>query len=367
MTSPARTRRPRRSTEELEPLSANPRERRELLEIRELAPLARLSRNAVRQLDETPSDVRTAFQRDRDRIVHSKSFRRLMHKTQVFIAPAGDHYRTRLTHTLEVSQIARTIGRALQINEDLIEAITMGHDLGHTPFGHAGETALQGYLPGFRHNEQSLRVVDTLEKDGAGLNLTNEVRNGILYHSKPDDEVTGAISQRPDSLEGEVMRISDAVAYINHDLDDAIRARILDSAEIPDLVIERLGSSHAARIDTLVTNIVANSNVSTPPGEISMEPEILEAANGLRAFLFDAVYRPMNETENNRKARQVVEMLCTYYDGNFNALPAEYRALAQSDPEQRIIADYVASMTDRFAVETFERLYVPQYWALPTS
>ncbi|MGE3797574.1 MAG: deoxyguanosinetriphosphate triphosphohydrolase [Thermomicrobiales bacterium] len=366
MNAPARTRRPHRRADELTDLGANPRERRELQEVRDLAPLARWSRNATRPQPEPASDVRTAFQRDRDRIVHSKSFRRLMHKTQVFIAPAGDHYRTRLTHTIEVSQIARTIGRALALNEDLIEAISMGHDLGHTPFGHAGETALQRYLPGFRHNEQSLRVVDILEKDGAGLNLTDDVRDGILHHSKPDDELTGAISRRSRSLEGEVMRISDAVAYINHDLDDAIRARIINEEQIPPLVVTRLGASHATRIDTLVSDIVHSSNVTNGAGEIRMSPETLEAANALRSFLFDAVYRPMNETSNTKKARQVVEMLCGYYDRRFDAIPTEFRHVAGSDPVQRIVADYVASMTDRYAVETFEQLYVPQYWALPS-
>ncbi|MEA2529913.1 MAG: dGTPase, partial [Thermomicrobiales bacterium] len=200
------------------------RETLEAIEERHLAPVATRSARAARRRPEEPSSVRTSFQRDRDRIIHTKSFRRLMHKTQVFIAPAGDHYRTRLTHTLEVTQIARTIGRALRLNEDLIEAIGLGHDLGHTPFGHAGETALAEVLPGFRHNEQSLRVVDLLEKDGQGLNLTEPVRDGILRHSKPNHEITGAFSGHPASAEGEVVKIADGVAYINHDLDDALRA-----------------------------------------------------------------------------------------------------------------------------------------------
>jgi dGTPase len=355
----------RESTDEsIEQFAVHPRQRTELQEIRTLAPLARLSRNATRQKTEPPCDVRTAFQRDRDRIIHSKSFRRLMHKTQVFISPLGDHYRTRLTHTLEVAQIARSIGRALALNEDLIEAIVMGHDLGHTPFGHAGETALQRFLPGFRHNEQSLRVVDILEKDGQGLNLTDDVRDGILHHSKPDHELTGAVSQRASSLEGEVMRISDAVAYINHDLDDAVRARLVDQSAAPALVLERLGTSHSRRINSLVTDIIESSNVTVPPGSIHMSEPVLQAANALRTFLFDQVYRPLNQQENTARAQRVVEMLCAYYAEHFEEIPPEFRRLESTDPASRIVADYVASMTDRFAVETFERLFVPQYWSV---
>jgi dGTPase len=346
--------------------SSTPRERREMLEMQFLAPAARFSANATRQVSEEPCSVRTAYQRDRDRVVHSKSFRRLMHKTQVFIAPAGDHYRTRLTHTLEVAQIARTTGRALALNEDLIEAIAMGHDLGHTPFGHAGETALQLFLPGFRHNEQSLRVVDVLERDGAGLNLTDDVRDGILHHSKPEAELTGAVTGRAQSLEGEVVRVSDAIAYINHDLDDAIRARIVDPESIPGQVIDVLGPTHGRRINTLVTNVVKASRVDEPPGSIKMEHAVLDAANALRSFLFERVYRPLNETENTRRAQRVVEMLCAHYAGTFEDIPEEYRRRETFDPRPRIVADYVASMTDRFAVDTFQRLYVPRYWSLPS-
>ena len=347
-------------------VAATPRKRIETREAHFLAPLACLSANASRQVSEESSGVRTGYQRDRDRIVHSKSFRRLMHKTQVFIAPTGDHYRTRLTHTLEVAQVARTIGRALALNEDLIEAIVMGHDLGHTPFGHAGETALQRFLPGFRHNEQSLRVVDVLEKDGAGLNLTDDVRDGILHHSKPDDELTGAVAGKARSLEGEVVRISDAVAYINHDLDDAIRARIIDEASIPALVQNVLGDGHSSRIDRLVTNIVEMSEVHNPPGAVRMDASFLEAANALRAFLFEQVYRPLNESENTRRAQRVVEMLCSYYAENLGEIPEEYRRRESFDPLQRIVSDYVASMTDRFAVYAFQRLYVPRHWSIPS-
>jgi dGTPase len=328
-----------------------------------LAAAATLSETATRQHPEEPCSLRTAFQRDRDRIIHSKSFRRLMHKTQVFIAPAGDHYRTRLTHTLEVTQIARTIGRALRLNEDLIEAIALGHDLGHTPFGHAGETALAGILPGFRHNEQSLRVVDVLEKGGTGLNLTEPVRDGILRHSKPHDEITGAASGQPGSLEGEVVKIADGVAYINHDLDDAIRANLVQPSDLPPIVFEVLGTTHAQRINTLVADIVQHSTSDTIPGKIAMSAPVQEAANALRRFLFDRVYNPLNEREDTRRAQHVIHELGAYFLADPMRLPPEHRIRAKHDPPERLVADYIASMTDRFAVELFKRLFVPRYWS----
>jgi dGTPase len=328
-----------------------------------LSPLAVRSSTAARQRPEDPSPVRTAFQRDRDRIVHSKSFRRLKHKTQVFIAPAGDHYRTRLTHTLEVTQIARTIGRALCLNEDLIEAIGMGHDLGHAPFGHAGETALALLFSGFRHNEQSLRVVDVLEKEGQGLNLTNDVRDGILRHSKPNEEITGVVSGRPGSLEGEVVKISDGVAYINHDLDDSIRAGLLDLAEVPPIVIEVLGKTHAHRINTLVCDIVARSATDSAPGEIRMSPEVQAAANALRGFLFEKVYNPLNERPDTKRAQHVLTELFAYFKADLGQLPAEYRPPNRGDSAERLVTDYVASMTDRFAVELYQQIFVPRYWS----
>ncbi len=328
-----------------------------------LAPAATSSLNAQRQIPEEESTVRTAFQRDRDRIIHTKSFRRLKHKTQVFIAPTGDHYRTRLTHTIEVSQVARTIGRALGLNEDLIEAIAMGHDLGHTPFGHAGETALSNFLPGFRHNEQSLRVVDTLEKDGRGLNLTDSVRDGILRHSKPHRGLSDPYSERAVTLEGEVIRLADAIAYINHDLDDAIRAGIVSAVDLPAAVTSVLGYRHSERIDRLVVDVVESSDTSSIPGHITMSPDALAAANALRGFLFDRVYMPLNDTDNMRRAQRVVEMLCEYYVTHFDELPPEYRQREVVDGDVRVVADYVASMTDRFAVEQFERIWVPQHWS----
>ncbi|MEZ4665495.1 MAG: deoxyguanosinetriphosphate triphosphohydrolase [Thermomicrobiales bacterium] len=337
---------------------------REQLEARErawLSPSASFSDAATRQRTEPKSDVRTEFQRDRDRVVHSKAFRRLMHKTQVFVAPSGDHYRTRLTHTLEVTQIARTIGRGLRLNEDLIEAIGLGHDLGHTPFGHAGEMALAEFLPNFRHNEQSLRVVDLLEKDGAGLNLTDQVRYGIVHHSKPDDELSRSFTGVSASLEGEAMRLADAIAYINHDWDDAVRAGIVTNSDLPRRVMEQLGHSHAQRIDTLVTDIIRASQVDAPEGRVEMSADTLAASNEMRAFLFERVYYPLNRTPNTVKAQGVIAALCDHYVTHLDQMPAEYRK-RDDDPPERLVADFVASMTDRYAIERYRELFVPKYW-----
>lgn len=333
------------------------------LEARErawLSPFATFSDQATRPVAEAPSQMRTEFQRDRDRIVHSKAFRRLKHKTQVFLAPSGDHYRTRLTHTLEVTQIARTIGRALQLNEDLIESIGLGHDLGHTPFGHAGEMALATFLPNFRHNEQSLRVVDVLEKEGRGLNLTDQVRLGIVHHSKPDDELSASFTGQRASLEGEVIRLADAVAYINHDWDDAVRAGLVADEELPAAVVERLGRTHAQRIDTLVADVVESSVIDGQSSSVGMSAEVLDAANEMRAFLFERVYYPLNRSPNTTKAQGVIEALCEYYVKRIDEIPAEFRLRPNESPE-RIVADFVASMTDRYAIERFRDLYLPSY------
>lgn len=338
----------------------------EEIETRILAPAARFSREATRPVPEPKSDLRTEYQRDRDRITHSKSFRRLKHKTQVFIAPAGDHYRTRLTHTLEVTQVARTIGRALRLNEDLIEAIGLGHDLGHTPFGHAGETALASLIPGFRHNEQSLRLVDRLERNGQGLNLTNDTRDGILHHSKPHHEITGAHRARANSLEGEVIRISDGIAYINHDLDDALRAGLVRAEDVPPVVFSVLGDTHAARIDRLVRDVVLNSQAESVPGNIGMSDEVREAANALRRFLFERVYDPLNQQPDTIRAQHLVQALCNHYLEHPGEMPAEYGP-TDGDPPERCVADWVASMTDRYAVETYQRLFVPRYWSGPAG
>jgi dGTPase len=339
---------------------------REMLEAREesLSPYAqksRLSRGRMRA--EEPDSVRTVFQRDRDRILHSKSFRRLKHKTQVFIAPLGDHYRTRLTHTLEVSQIARTIARALNLNEDLTEAIGLGHDLGHTPFGHEGENVLNQLSPmGFKHNEQSLRVVDLLEKDGRGLNLSWEVRDGIVNHSKSRSQVLGSEWGKVSTLEGEIVKLADLVAYVNHDSDDAIRAGIIKESDIPEAAVKVLGNSPSTRIDTMVCDIIDKSwpvsgaiayKNNTRPG-IKMSPRVLKATGVLRDFLFERVYDVQSALPETERARQVIRFLYAYFLKHPQALPPEY--LLHCDTEWRGVVDYIANMTDQYALKTAEEL-----------
>lgn len=331
---------------------------RQRLEEREesLSPYAaksRLSRGRIKA--EPPSPMRTEFQRDRDRIIHSKAFRRLKHKTQVFVAPLGDHYVTRLTHTLEVSQIARSISRALNLNEDLTEAISLGHDLGHTPFGHVGEEVLNELYPkGFRHNEQSLRVIDCLEKDGKGLNLTWEVREGILKHSKSSrEDILGDIWNLPTTLEAQICRLADSVAYINHDIGDALRARLITEDDLPQSAIAILGKSHSKRIDTMVCDIIDQSWSATELDDtpkkpiITMSPEILEAANNLRQFLFQRVYEVQVSRKETEKAKQVVRLLYCYFVDNPDKLPKEF---ASGDEAERGIVDYIAGMTDNYAL-----------------
>jgi dGTPase len=307
---------------------------------------------------EEPCSMRTAFQRDRDRIIHCKAFRRLMHKTQVFIAPLGDHYRTRLTHTLEVSQIARTISRALNLNEDLTEAIALGHDLGHTPFGHVGEDVLNELYPkGFRHNEQSLRVVDILENNGQGLNLTWEVRDGILNHSKTRVDIGGEGWEKVNTLEGEVVKISDSIAYINHDIDDAIRAGMITEGDLPIAAIVKLGNTHSLRINTMVADITDHSWGARGEGKekpvIMMSPDILEATNTLRQFLFEQVYNIRSAQEESERARLVVRALYNYFNEHIDKLPPEY---TYSDEPERRVVDYIAGMTDHYALRMAEEL-----------
>jgi len=334
-------------------------------ESRNLHAKATLSRNSLgRQRPEREGSMRTCFQRDRDRIIHSKSFRRLKHKTQVFLAPKGDHYRTRLTHVLEVSQIARTICRALRLNEDLAEAIALGHDLGHTPFGHAGESVLEEILPGgFRHYEQSLRVADFLEKDGNGLNLTQEVRDGIVNHSKGKGLIMRLEgSGSPSTIEGLVVRISDIIAYLNHDLDDALRAGVIKRAELPEEVIKVLGSRHSKRIDAMVGDFVETTLESDleKPG---MSPTVMAAVETMRAFLFEKVYEAPETLREFKKARKMLMDLYEYYmehpEEVFRNIPSE-----QKQDRRRMVCDFIAGMTDRYAIEAFEEKFVPRRWGV---
>ncbi len=305
----------------------------ERIEEETLSPYATLSKNTKGRREAMPyCNLRTEFQRDRDRIIHSKSFRRLKHKTQVFLAPEGDHYRTRLTHTLEVAQIARTAARALRLNEDLTEAIALGHDLGHTPFGHSGERALDSLCKnGFRHNEQSLRTVDIIEE----LNLTEEVRNGILCHSG---------GRKADTPEGRIVGIADKIAYINHDIDDAIRAGILDYEKVPKEFTIRFGNSQSERINNMITSLVESSDGA----DIKMDEENFEAMMGLRQFMFENVYFNKTALENEEKVRNIINSLYEMYSG-------------EGKSEQEII-DYIAGMTDRYAISAFEKNFVPKSW-----
>ena len=302
-----------------------------------------------RSVAEDEDDVRTCFQRDRDRIVHAQSFRRLKHKTQVFLAPAGDHYRTRLTHTLEVSQIARTIARALALNEDLTEAIALGHDLGHTPFGHAGERALGELSPyGFKHYEQSVRVVEKLEKNGEGLNLCDEVKNGILCHTAGKEAYT---------LEGQIIRIADKIAYINHDIDDAERAGVIREEDIPLELRMKLGMSKSKRINNMVLDVINNS-----ADKIRMSEECYSNFMELHDFMFVAVYRnPVCKSEET-KAVAMIKKLYEYYTANPEKMPSEYVKIAEEEAVERAVCDYIAGMSDNYSVKVFNNLFVPKFW-----
>ena len=330
------------------------REELERLEHRRLNPLAAFSDRSTgrpRPEPEREEDVRTCYQRDTDRIVHSKAFRRLMHKTQVFLNPEGDHYRTRMTHTLEVTRIAKTVTRALGLNEDLAEAIAMGHDLGHTPFGHAGEAALtECWGRPFRHNEQSLRVVDILEKDGQGLNLCNEVREGIVGHTGP---------VIPKTLEGQIVRRADQIAYVNHDIDDAIRAGILTAEDIPGDIAAILGENQRDRINTLVCDMIFTSREA---GSICMTPQIQKALADLRSFMFARVYHNPVAKGEESKARDMLQMLFRFYVGHPEQLPADFQPQLSFDGLGRTVCDYIAGMTDNYAIEKFNEIFVPSGW-----
>ena len=326
-------------------------ERQEHRRLNPLASFADKSKGRPRYEEEREGDVRTCFQRDIDRIVHCKAFRRLVHKTQVFLQPEGDHYRTRMTHTLEVARIASTITRALGLNEDLAEAIAMGHDLGHTPFGHAGEVALTKCLGRpFRHNEQSLRVVDYLERDGQGLNLTYEVRNGILCH-------TG--DPWPETLEGQIVRRSDQIAYVNHDIDDAIRAGILTNDDIPHAITDILGHSHSVRINTLVTDAIKTSREA---GTVMLSPAVEKALKDLRSFMFENVYRNPIAKGEESKAKDMLSRMFDYYMAHPEAIPEDFHPQLSFEGLERTVCDYIAGMTDNYAVDKYTELFIPMGW-----
>lgn len=328
---------------------------RQMLEAREretLSPYATLSeRTRGRERPISPDDLRTEYQRDRDRILHCKSFRRLKGKTQVFLSPTGDHYRTRLTHTLEVTQVARTLARALRLNEDLAEAIAMGHDLGHTPFGHAGETALNRLMEGgFEHRVQSRRVVEVLERDGQGLNLTWEVRDGIEHHSG---------KEMPATLEGCCVRLADRIAYINHDIDDAIRAGVLSPEALPQHLLRRLGQTHGERIETMIASAVRRSQDAD---EVKMEEDDWQALLELRAFMFERVYSRDWAADESRKTSHVIGGLCHYYMTYPTQMPNEYVEIAYREGIARGVCDFVACMTDAYAIKTYQKLYIPPFF-----
>ena len=329
--------------EELEALEHTQLDRR--------AAFANETRGRLRPEEPKVTDVRTAYQRDTDKIVHCKAFRRLMHKTQVFLRPEGDHYRTRMTHTLEVARIARTIAKALNLNEDLSEAIAMGHDLGHTPFGHAGETALSEAMgQPFCHNEQSLRVVDILENEGAGLNLTYEVRMGILGHTGP---------RIPETMEGQIVRWADRIAYVNHDIDDAIRAGILAREDLPKVVQKTLGITHSSRINTLVCDMIVTSREA---GNITPSEPVERALNTLREFMFERVYRNPVAKGEEAKAKDMLKRMYEYYYAHPEALPEDFQPQLSLEGMGRTVCDYIAGMTDNYAVSKFTELFIPMGW-----
>ena len=329
------------------------REELEKAERENLSPYATLSEKSKgREREEEQCDIRPVFSRDRDRIVHSKAFRRLKDKTQVFLNPEGDHYRTRLIHTLEVAQIARTIARALRMNEELVEAIALGHDLGHTPFGHAGERALQEVCPlGFRHNEQSVRVVDVLERDGEGLNLTWEVRDGMEHHQ---------LRGKPSTLEGKIVRYSDKLAYIHHDMDDAIRAQVLTDADVPREIGNVLGYTTKERLDHLIHNVISTSR---DKNDILMTPEVEWAMTEMREFMFERVYQNHIVKAEESKAESLVKTLYAYFVSHHGEMPTEFQHLMErGESVERVACDYIASMTDHFAIAKYEEIYIPKSW-----
>lgn len=332
----------------------NVRERTEALERQTLSPYACLSEQSKgRALPMAPCEIRTCFQRDIDRIVHSKAFRRLKHKTQVFLQPEGDHYRTRMTHTLEVVRIARTIARGLLLNEDLTEAAAFGHDLGHTPFGHAGERVLNEIMPdGFEHNVQSLRVAERLEKGGEGLNLTYEVRRGILCHTGPE---------KAETLEGQIIRLADQIAYINHDIDDAIRGGIIYPMDLPLDIMQILGFDHGSRINTLTLDVITASDGRT---EITQSPSARTAMKSLRDFMFEAVYHSPVAKGEEGKAQEMLHRLFDHYRKYPDKLPSDFQDIREREGVDRAVCDYIAGMTDKYAVDKYSEAFIPMAWTV---
>ena len=332
----------------------NPREVREALEGQMLSPLASFSAcSKGRERKEAECDIRTCFQRDIDRVTYSNTFRRLKHKTQVFLRPEGDHYRTRLTHTLEVSRISRTITRGLQLNEDLAEAIALAHDFGHTPFGHAGESALNEILideGGFKHNEQSLRIIERIEKNGNGLNLTYETKDGIVCH-------TG--DTKPGTLEGNVVRIADRIAYVNHDLDDALRAGILSEKDIPADITNILGNNLSKRVNTLVLDLIVESKGNS---EIVLSPAIASAFEAFREFMYDNVYMNMKAKSEESKVFGIINEIFKFYCGAPGEMPKDYQRVSEKDGLKRAVGDYISGMTDQYAIHIYEKLFIPEAW-----
>ncbi|MCL4544031.1 MAG: deoxyguanosinetriphosphate triphosphohydrolase [Chloroflexi bacterium] len=342
-----------------------PNLRRELerIEAQILSPRATLSsKSRGRSRPEEPSLIRTEYQRDRDRVIHCRAFRRLKHKTQVFLSPVGDHYVTRLTHTLQVAQIARTVARALRLNEDLTEAIVLAHDLGHPPFGHAGETILQHLNPeGFSHTVQSFRVIEYLEKNGLGLNLTWEVKDGVLGHSKPREGITASYGYNAATLEGQIVKFADSIAYINHDIDDAIRAQIITSDVLPKSAIEVLGDSHSERINTMVCDLVYSS-LEAP--DVRMSETVLQASNELREWMFQHVYTSPLAKGEDQRAERMLTVLYQRFRDHPDELPALYQHNPRDESLDRRLTDFIAGMTDTYAIQTFQEIYVPRVWAV---
>ena len=331
-----------------------PREARYEIERHMLSPAASFAEMSKgRERAEPECDIRTCYQRDIDRITHSKAFRRLKHKTQVFLRPQGDHYRTRLTHTLEVARIARTVARALRLNEDLTEAIALGHDMGHTPFGHAGERALNDILcdeGGFKHNQQSLRVVERLERDGQGLNLTYEVKNGILCHT---------YDSKPATFEGKIIQIADRIAYINHDVDDAIRAGIFREIDIPEEITCAFGANHSERINTLILDVIKESDRC---GEIKLSPQVSFVFDTFRDFMYKNVYLNMKAKSEERKIFGILNGLFTHYVNAPDEMPEDFQRIATYDGQRRAVCDFISGMTDKYAIHIFEEIFIPEAW-----